>query len=45
MRQNEMYDVQIQNELWFKVGENLQLANTDKKLLLHDLRAPLRLRA
>jgi len=26
-----MYDIQMQNELGFKVGENLQLTNTDKK--------------
>jgi len=28
-----MYDAQIQNELGFKVRENLQLTNTDKKAL------------
>ena len=28
-----MYDTQIQNELGFKVRENLQLTNTDKKPL------------
>ena len=33
MRQNQMYDTQIQNELGFKVRENLQLTNTDKKPL------------
>jgi len=33
MGQNEMYDTQIQNELGFKVRENLQLTNTDKKPL------------
>ena len=33
MRQNEMYDTQIQNELGFRVRENLQLTNTDKKPL------------
>jgi len=33
MRQNEMYDTQTQNELGFKVRENLQLTNTDKKAL------------
>jgi len=30
---NEMYDTQIKNELGFKVRENLQLTNTDKKPL------------
>jgi len=30
---NEMYDAQLQNELAFKVRENLQLTNTDKKPL------------
>jgi len=34
MRQNEMYNTQIQNELGFKVRENLKLTNTDKKTLL-----------
>jgi len=33
MRQNEMYDTQIQNELGFKVRENLQFTNKDKKPL------------
>ena len=35
MRQNEMYDTQIQNKLGFKVTvrENPQLTNTDKKPL------------
>jgi len=33
MRQNEIYDTLIQNELGFKVRENLQLTNTDKKPL------------
>jgi len=28
-----MYNTQIQNEPGFKVGENLQLTNTDKKPL------------
>jgi len=28
-----MYDMQTQNELGFKVRENLQLNNTDKKPL------------
>jgi len=28
-----MYDTQIQNELGFKVRENLQLTKTDKKPL------------
>jgi len=32
-RQNEMYGTQIQNELGFKVRENLQLNNTDKTQL------------
>jgi len=31
MRQNEMYNTQIQNELGFIVRENLQLTNIDKK--------------
>jgi len=29
-----MYDTQIKNEFGFKVRENLQLTNTDKKPLL-----------
>jgi len=29
-----MYDTQIQNEVGYKVRENLQLADTDKKPLL-----------
>jgi len=33
MKQNEMYDTQIQHELGFKISENLQLTNTDKKPL------------
>jgi len=33
MRQNEIYNTQIQNELGFKVRERLQLTNTDKKPL------------
>jgi len=28
-----MYNTQIQNELGFKIRENLQLTNTDKKPL------------
>jgi len=30
MRQNEMYDSQIPNDLGFKVRENLQLTNTQE---------------
>jgi len=30
MRQNEVYNTEIQNELGFKIRENLQLTNTDK---------------
>jgi len=33
MMQNEMNDTQIQNELGFKVRENIHLNNTDKKPL------------
>jgi len=33
MRQNELYDTQIENELGFKVRENLHLTYTDKKPL------------